>query len=522
MEKVLKLDHYLLRFLSECKSPYSDLETRLSKVSSTFEINIDSEELVVTRDPAAADVFPLKKWEFAVDEVFETLKSRYIIHFEVESDKSAILEENSFLQSDNLKMYFEELTCLAVVVGERTEVEKILKFLSGLQDKQQIQQQCCVSEKQYDLIKKQFELYIKSNLPALKITQERAGVVLLKGPEKEVHAGEEKLLKLVLGIKEKRIPSHRALMTFLESSGSIQHFQNRFQQSLHSPVMLETSGSDLLLLSLSDGALEEAAAAVQRDVCLETVHLENAQKSSAFNTLKVDLSEAIRQANRESVKVELKYQDESTTDPKVQLVGYTTEVSKLKNIVLEYKINHQNHHFTLPLPRPEMAEHFPEILAMAGVKKSSVEIKATCLPSPCVHLTGPRCEVESLKDSLDSFLHSLSTKQCDVKGPGVQQFFRGEGAGILQLVKNCYLVVILPIDDKRERGKVPKYTSSISLQPSASASSQDSLDFDKEINIKVVVGSLEQQQVRLNYHFSNYLALTTRIYTLYLLKSTVT
>ncbi|XP_058639229.1 protein mono-ADP-ribosyltransferase PARP14-like isoform X2 [Onychostoma macrolepis] len=496
VEKVLKLDHYLLRFFSECKSQYSDLETRLSKVSSTFEINIDCEELVVTRDPAAADVFPLKKWEFAVDEVFETLKSRYIIHFEVERDKYAILEENSFLQSDKLKMYFEELTSLAVVVGERTEVEKILKFLSGLQDKQQIQQQCCVSEKQYDLIKEQFEPYIKANLPTLKIAQERAGVVLLKGPEKEVQAGEKELLKLALGIKEKRIPSHRALLTFLESSGSVQRFQNRFQQSLRSPVLLETSGSDLLLLSLSDGALEEAATAVQRDVCLETVRLENTQKSSAFNTLKEDLSEAVRQANRESVKVELKYQDESTTDPKVQLVGYTTEVSKLKNIVLEYKMNHQNHHATLPLPRPEMAAHFPEILAMTGVKKSSVEIKPMCLPSPCVHLTGPRCEVESLKDSLDSFLQSLATKQCDVKGPGVQQFFQGEGARTLQLVKNSYLVAILPIDDKRERGKVPRYMSSISLQPSASASasSQDSLDFDKEINIKVVVGSLEQQQ----------------------------
>ncbi|XP_052417064.1 protein mono-ADP-ribosyltransferase PARP14-like [Carassius gibelio] len=374
VEKVLKLNHYLLRFFSECKSPYSDLEKRLSKVSSTFEINADCEELVVTRDPAAADVFPLKKWEFAVDEVFETLKSHYIIHFEVERDKSVSLEENSFLQSDNLKIFFEELTCLAVVVGERTEVEKRLKFLSGLKDKLQIQQECCMSEKQYGLIKERFEQYIQTKLPALKIEQERAGVLLLKGPEKEVHAGEEELLKLALGIREKRIPCHRAVMTFMESSGSIQHFQNRFQQSLCSPVMLETSGSDLLLLSLSDGALEEAAAAVQRDVCLETVRLENTQKSSALTKLKEDLNEAVDQANRGSVKVELKYQDESTTDPKVQLVGYTTEVNKLKNIVLEYKRNHQNHHTSLPLPRPEMAEHFSDILAMADSMESDKEI----------------------------------------------------------------------------------------------------------------------------------------------------
>uniref|UniRef100_A0A8C2AS70 Poly [ADP-ribose] polymerase n=1 Tax=Cyprinus carpio TaxID=7962 RepID=A0A8C2AS70_CYPCA len=491
-EKVFKLDHYLLRFLSECKKPHSDLEKHVSLSSSTFKINIDSEELVVVKDPGTEDVYSLKKWEFVVDEAIETLKSRYIIHFEVESDKSAILEENSFLQSDNLKIYFEELTCLAVVVGERKEVEKILTFLSGLQNKQQVQKECCVSEKQFNLIKEEFEPYVKSNLPALKITQERAGI-LLKGPEKEVHAGENELLKLAKGIKEKRIPSHHPLMTFLESSGGIQHFQNRFQQSLRSPVMLETSGSDLLLLSLSDGALEEAAAAVQRDLCLETVRLENAQKSSAFTKLKEDLSKAVKQANHKSVKVELKYQDESTPDPKVQLVGYATEVSKLKNMVLEYKQNHQIHHVSLPLPCPEMVEHFSEILAIGGMKKSSVEIKPTSSPSPCVHLTGPRCEVESLKDSLESCLQRLATKRCEVKGPGVQQIFQSEGARILQSVKNSYMVRILPIDDKQKRGKVPKYMSSLSL-PFTSASSQDSLVSDKEIDINVVVGSLEQQQ----------------------------
>ncbi|KAL1271943.1 hypothetical protein QQF64_030959 [Cirrhinus molitorella] len=499
VEKVFKLDHYLLRFLSECKKAYSNLEKQLSAIYSTFEIKIDSEELVVMRDLATENAYPLKKWEFAVDQVYETLNSHYIIHFEVESDKSAILQENSFLEGDCLKIFNEELTCLAVVVGEQKQVEKILNFVSGLHDKQQIQQECCISEKQFDLIKEQFEPYVKANLPALKFTQERAGVLLLKGPEKEVCAGEKKLLNLAIEIKEKRIPSHRALMTFLESSGSIQHFQNRFQQRLRSPVMLETSGSDLLLLSLSDGALEEAATAVQRDVCLETVRLENTQKSSAFTKLKEDLSEAVKQANCGSVQVELTYQDESTSDPKVQLVGFTTEVNTLKNIVLEYKRNHQNHHASVPLPKPEMAEHFSEILAMAALKKTNVGIKPTSSPSPCVHLTGPRCEVENLKDSLESFFQRLVTKHCEVKGPGVQHFFQGEGTRTLQLVKNSYMVRILPIDDRPQhrRDKVPRYTSSISLQslPStASASFQDSLDFDNKIHIKVVIGSLEQQQ----------------------------
>ncbi|XP_056090726.1 protein mono-ADP-ribosyltransferase PARP14-like [Rhinichthys klamathensis goyatoka] len=494
MEKVFKLDFYLLRYLSECKKSNSNLEKLLSALHSTFEIHIDSEELVVRRDPAAEDM-SLKKWEFGVDQVFETLKSRYNIYFEVDRDKSKILEQHLYLSGEDLKIYCDEETCLAVVVGEQKQVEKILKFVSGLHDQQQIQEECHVSEKQFSLIKEQFESFRESNLPALQIAQEKTGILLLKGPEKEVHAGKKELLNLAKEIKEKRIPSHRLLVTFLESSGGIKHFQNRFQQRLCSPVMLETSGSDLLLLSLSDGALQEAAVAVQRDLCSETVHLENTQKSSAFNKLKEDLSEAVKQANRDSGKVELKYLDESSVDPKVQLVGYTTEVSRLKSIVLEYKRNHQKHHDSLPLPKPEMADHFPEILSMAGVKKSSVEIKPTRFPSPCIQLTGPRCEVESLKDSLEVFLLSLVTKRFEVKGPGVKTFFQSDGAETLKLVKSSYTVCILPIDDGRKSGNVPIYMNRERFQSlPAAASAQYSLDFDNEIHIKVVVGSLEQQQ----------------------------
>ncbi|XP_077083641.1 protein mono-ADP-ribosyltransferase PARP14-like [Siphateles boraxobius] len=491
MEKVFKLDYYLLRYLSECKKENSALEKLLCP-SSTFEIHIDSEEVVVSK---AAEDMSQKIWELQVNQVFDTLKSRYNIYFEVDRGKSEILEQHLYLSGENLKIYCEKEACLAVVVGEQEQVERILKFVSGLHDQQQIQEECHVSEKQFSLIKEQFESFIKSNLPALQIAQEKTGILLLKGPEKEVHAGKKELLNLAKEIKEKSIPSHRPLVTFLESSGGIQDFQNRFQQRLCSPVMLKTSGSDLFLLSLSDGALQEAAVAVQRDLCLETVRLENTQKSSGFNTLKEDLSEAVKQANRYSVKVELKYLDESSFDPKVQLVGYTTEVSRLKSIVLEYKRNHQKHHDSLPLPKPEMADHFPEILSMAGVKKSSVEIKSTRLPSPCIHLTGPRCEVESLKDILESFLLSLVIKRFEVKGPGVQELFQSDGAETLKLVKNSCMVCILPIDDGRKRGNVPIYmniNSSQSLPPTASA--QYSLDLDNEIHIKVVIGSLEQQQ----------------------------
>ncbi|XP_021333371.1 protein mono-ADP-ribosyltransferase PARP14 isoform X1 [Danio rerio] len=495
VEKVFKLDQYLLRFLSDCKKPYSELEKLLSALSSTFEINIETEELVVLRDPAGEDASSLKEWELGVDQVIENLKIHNSIHFEFERDKYAILEENHFLQNEDLKIYFEQGSCVAVVVGERNQVDKILKFTSDLQEKQQVKEECQISEKRFALIKEQFESCINSDLPALQIAPKRAGVILLKGPEKDVQEGKEKLAKLAQGIQEKKIPSKYALMNFLDSSDGIKHFQRRFQQSLCSPVMLETSGSDLLLLSLSDEALQEAARVIKRDLSLEIIHLENTQKSSAFTTLKEELSKAVKQANRESVKVELKYQNESSSDAKVQLVGFTTEVNELKNMLLEYKRNHQMHEVRLALQFPEMAKHFSEIMSMAGVKKNSVKIKPTCSSSPCIHLKGPHCAVESLKETLDSYLCSLVTKRFEVKGPGVQQFFLGDGAETLKLVKNSYMVGILPINDEQPRYQVPSYSTSLSILGSASApSTHQSPDYENIIHIKVVVGSLEQQK----------------------------
>ncbi|XP_051574952.1 uncharacterized protein LOC127453009 [Myxocyprinus asiaticus] len=347
MEKVFKLEHYLLHYLKECTKATSDLEHHLSLLASTFQIHIDSEEIVVVRDQAAQDICPLKKWDFAVEQVFEDLPNRYTIHFEVETDRLEILKENSFLFNENLRIYFEDKLRVAVVVGESEQVEKISKYVDALQAKQQVQKDCTISEKQYALVREQFEQTRKCSFPAIKMKQERPGIdfdlikdLTLKGPEKEVNAGEKELLNLASGIKEKSISLHHALMTFFSSSDGVQHFQNRFKQSLRSPVMLETAGTELLLLSLSDGALQEAAAAMQRDLCFETVTLELTNKqSSEFNTLKEALSEAVQQANHGGVKVELSYQHRSISDPSIdaQLVGFTTEVCRLKNILLQTK-----------------------------------------------------------------------------------------------------------------------------------------------------------------------------------------
>lgn len=509
MEKVFNVDQYLLRYLSECKNATSDLNQRLSKLSSSFHIRIDSEELVVVTEQEDKDSCSPNKWHFAVEEVLKDIQNHYILHFEVETDRLEILQENSFLFNENLMKYHEKT--LAVVVGKRENVEKITKFIDALQAKQQDQRKYHIAEKQFALVKEQFEQSRKSRFSNIEISQEKPGTVILKGPEKEVDAGEKELLNLVKGIEEKRIPLHHTIITFLESSGGIQLFQNRFQQSLRSPVMLEIAGLDLLLLSLTDGALTEAAAAVQRDMCFESLCLENTEKqSTGFITLKDNLNDAVQQANREGVKVDVAFKERSnSTNPSidVEIVGYTHEVCRLKDILLEYKTNNENIHQSLPLPMPEMAEKISDILSFVGLKSNAVKINPACSPFPCVQLTGPRCEVEELKKNIETSLKGLVSERYEVNGPGVQHFFHGDGSETLKLAKKSYGVQIIPVQRTQKSVQVPTnaststslYSLPVVPRPDCGPKPMEVDYLDKDVHIQVVIGRLEEQQVRLTY-----------------------
>uniref|UniRef100_A0A3B1J588 Poly [ADP-ribose] polymerase n=1 Tax=Astyanax mexicanus TaxID=7994 RepID=A0A3B1J588_ASTMX len=311
---------------------------------------------------------------------------------------------------------------------------------------QQICKECLVSEANFDLVKEQFRLEIQSNFSEINIAQDRPGSVVLKGPKEQVEAAGSKLQELLSQIQEKKINLHQALTTFLSSSGAIQKFQVRFQQSLRSPVLFETRNSDLVLMSLSTGALQEAAAAVQRDLCMESVPLEGTEANSpGIDSLKESLNQALQQANQGSTNVELIYQPGTHADSriKVQVVGYSNEVSKLKKIIQDYKENQATCHDSLPLLLPEMVDYFSELLALLGVNSDNVTLVATRSPAPCIRLSGPRCQVRDLKTKLTSAFGGLTSKRVKVDGPGVLQFFQGGGLKTQSLLQNSYQVDVL-------------------------------------------------------------------------------
>ncbi|KAI5624654.1 poly [ADP-ribose] polymerase 14-like [Silurus asotus] len=451
MQKVLELDPYLLRYLKDNSIAKSDLEDQLSSLLSTFQLDIVTETVVVVRDAVqtvqTGQTDVQQKWEAKVDIVFSELQDRYIIRFEVDPVRLEILQKNSCLFPQNLGIYEE---CgLYVIVGEKKEVDIFVKVIDNLLMMQQAHKECHVSETRYALVKEKYEQEIKSKFSIIQIRQAHPGCLVLKGPEEQINSAATKLQEMLNHIQEKRISLPHPLKAFLSSSGAIQVFQTRFRQNLCSEVLFDDTGSslDLVLLSLSTGALQEAANAIQRDLCVETVLLEQAQSvSPAIDNLKNALSPALQQANKGSSKVELSYKSGSLSDSgmKVELVGYSNEVNKLKNIIQEYKQNYMEYSDSVSLPSVELVDKFSELLSLLPVTATDVNLTPKSSPHACVQISGPRCKVADMKKKLQSSFCQLIMRKISVDGPGVLQFFQEEGLKTQALLQSSCQVLIFP------------------------------------------------------------------------------
>lgn len=501
MQKVLsrKLSPYLLRFLKDNSKAKSDLDEQLSSFLSSFKVDMVTETVLVMRKAGQTGDDVQQKWEGKVDLLLLEIQNRYLIHFEVDSKRLEILQKNSSLVSQDLGIYEEE--GLAVIVGVNKEVEKCLNDIDTLLLRQQARKECPVSETRYALVKEQFTQVMKSNYTKITITKEQPGSLVLSGPEDQVHSASTKLQELLNQIQEKKIPLPHSIKEFLSSSGAIQIFQTRFQQNLCSPVLIEPtgSGSVLVLLSLTAGAIQEAATAIQRDLCVETVVLEKAESEApGIDALKNSLNIALQQANNRTTKVELSYKPGSVVDPrmKVQLVGYSTEVNKLKNVIQLHKQNYAEYSDTVPLSLPELVDNLPKVLSLIGVTATDVNLMASSTPSPCVHVSGPRCKVIDMKKKLNSSFSHLKCKKTSVDGPGAQQFFQEEGLNTQRLLESSCQVLITLINNVQSGAATARSTTYTSLPTIPALVSR----LHYSVALKIVFRGLEDHQVKLITH----------------------
>ncbi|XP_076144471.1 protein mono-ADP-ribosyltransferase PARP14-like [Alosa pseudoharengus] len=491
------MDPYLLGYLKENPKAGQDLKQCLSPLCSSFEIFQEAEEIVVKRG-TAQDALRQEKWEMQLEDVFFKIRQTYDCYYEVDPKILKILQDKISLCSGNVCIYKENEE-LGVVVGEKCEVAKLFQMLEDLQIKRQVCEDSMATEVQFSLVEEEFGREIKISSPHVKLTRQGSRTPVFEGPEAEVEAACATLQELVKKIRQRRLQLPAPLLAFLTSSGAIQTYQTRFQQSLRSPVMLEV-GPDLVLSSLTTEALEEAAAALERDLTVETVVLEQAE-SPGMADLRETLNHALQQANHNIPKVKLSYGAPSQSDPRmpVQLVGYRQDVERLRQVLLNYKLNQADISDFLNLPNSFVVDHFLSVLELLGIQYNGLRIMPIHLPCPSVQFAGPRQLVQEFRKRLTSGIGSLITKDFNVEGPGALQYFRGEGKDNIALLEGSHKVRVLLSSDQSQVGATASQSASAvsitltDIQPDPSLTPPDYSR--NKIHLEVVLGQLEVQQV---------------------------
>ncbi|KAM7377122.1 hypothetical protein PAMA_013756 [Pampus argenteus] len=340
LEKIFKIDIFLLYYLRDNPKAFRVLEKQLSAIGCKVELNIDEEEAAVRGDiekgPGGAFGGAAERWELQVDKVFIGLTENYLCYHVVEPKQVKILLQDVSFVTDDIKVYTEG--GYAVVVGQ---VEAVKEKIAVLEKRSPTRKELPVVEKQFKLVEEEFSREMRTHFPEVKILRGNVDFIILEGPDKEVQLGVTKLEELINKIKEKRVKLSTGLMTFMTSSGVISKYQSRFRQSLSNPVSLEV-GSDLVLSSLSSDALDEAQAAVLRDLSVATVQLQGvAAVPPHLDKVKEILSKAKNEANLRELRVDVNFIAVSSGDAmtEVQLVGYSENVKKLKEVLQDYQMN---------------------------------------------------------------------------------------------------------------------------------------------------------------------------------------
>lgn len=517
------MDSYLTQYLQDNPNARQYLEQRLSTLCKSFQILPEAGKVVLTRGSALSGL-PRCKWEMQVDDVNFHLQQKYHCYFEVDPAKvRTLLQKNPVKCSENLCIYKEQ--DLAVVVGEHDEVEKLIQSLDAPQVKPQIQRDCGISSMQFTLVEEDFGSQMKVSFPHISISIKGSGALAFEGPETEVEAACAKLQELIKRVRQKRLQLPAPLLSFLTSSGAMQSYKTRFQRSLRSPVMFEVA-PDLVLSSLSTEALEEAATALERDVTMETVILDQAELPGMV-MLKEVLSQALQQANHEAMKVELSYEQLSKSDVRmqVQIVGYRKEVDRLKDILLDYKLNQTDIHKFLSLPNAAMADHLYQVLELIGIQHGDLKLNITKSPSLGVDFSGPRQLVQEFHRTLTSTLRFLVCREYSLEGPGVRLYFSGEGKNAIDLLERSHKVLIFLSEEERHSVaassqptspiSIPNLTMTATTRPTPATSPpvppvprkvtprvrRALHTTPNKIRLEVVMGHLEEQQVSYLFFF---------------------
>ncbi|XP_028822095.1 protein mono-ADP-ribosyltransferase PARP14-like [Denticeps clupeoides] len=494
MKEFVKFEPYLLHYLNDSPKATNDLKVQLSCLCSSFQVLPEQEKIVAFQAAGGPGCsWPtFEKWVMQVEHVIGALNQKYCCHFEVDPERLKIMQQNPTLFSEDLILYNVEVG-FAVVVGQLDEVMNLLDAVDQMGQNMHVRKDCDVSKSQYALVQEDFEKDASFEYPHVKVSRDSTETLILEGPEKEVHLASKKLLEKVSNIRRKKIQLQETILEFLVTSGNVHTYEVRFQQSLRCPVMLDI-GPDLTLSSTSPQSLDEAAAALERDLKTKTVMLNRAEvESPEMDKLRKALNDALQQANRGGTKVEMTFLAGDASSL-VSLVGFSKEVDSLNQLLLDYQFNQAEMSDFVLLPSPAMVDHFSRILQLVTLNCSGLKVAAVKCPSPRVEFSGPRQLVQDFRMALNTAIGGLTCTKWKVEGPGSPLYFQHEGKDKIALLENNHNVVISP--DLNQQDRCCRQTGRSSTTPTSSSPipAQQQIHQNKP-DLQVVLGGLEDQKV---------------------------
>ncbi|XP_072232558.1 uncharacterized protein [Leuresthes tenuis] len=503
LEKIFKLDIFLLYYLRDNTKAFKWLQKQLDAIGCNVHFDFDEEEAVVRGDvdkgPGGA-FGAAEKWEQQVDRIFINLTERYLCHHVVEPSRVKQVMQERACVTDDVTVYSE--SGYAVVVGE---VEAVKEKIAALGKSIPVRRELPVMVKEFKLVEEEFSREIFVHCPEVKVIRGAAGIIL-EGPDEGVKSGAAKLDELIKKIKEKRVQLPKDLLTFMRTSGAASKYQARFQKTFRNPVSLDV-GLDLVLSGLSSAALEQAEAAVLRELSVADEPLQGAAAAPPdLNRVKEILIKAKNEANRVELRVDfsLSFIPGASGGPvsRVQLVGFTEHVNRLKELLHDYQMNQVSTQEVLNLSHPELVDCFDQILDMIGMKQTNVTLRASYLPQPCVLVSGSRCQVQQVHQALLLALASLTLDTLVLDGPGALRYFQGDGKLSKTLVEGSCQVLIreqqeLPHRNTKGASKDSQKSSVLSFGTARRSTIRaPNTTAVNNTTLKIRLGSLEDEQVR--------------------------
>ncbi|XP_023695271.2 protein mono-ADP-ribosyltransferase PARP14-like [Paramormyrops kingsleyae] len=433
-KKVVQLDPYLIRYLTDNVQAGNDLQHKLSTLFCSFQLQPEAENMVVKGTPRVEETSQI---DTMINHVFEQVKTKYCCHYEADHLILQALQNSPFIATKELQVYSEAGEGFSVIVGSEKEVKESLSMLEKRHrnsvTQERVNTTCSLGKPRLLLLGKKLEKELKEHLPGVKVSQTDVGQLVIEGPAADVLSARKKVAAMAEKIQEQRVAG---LSPWLHSFLGTQGPETLDAILKGIPAKTEITDRGLSLLSLTQKDLEDAQKALLSQFSEEEVPVPDSL--TQLPKLKEVLQDKELQLNAGKARVQVRYNKNS-----VQLLGYRDSVTKLNDVVQSFLKDHAIHQFRVALPYPELSDQISKLFALLDIDDSGIQVSISETRSPPeMILMGPRHLVTAASDRISKALSSLVQKIVTIDSPGAHRYFKGPGQEYLQVVSRTHRCLV--------------------------------------------------------------------------------